>query len=113
MPQSRVCVLHAIDLTAGCTRAAPAVRASRSYGDLKSDAREIPHTHDVGNVLMADFMYPPRTPEIATHREELAPEIHQAWNQLSKAVFADGAHAHSTIALNASGGHSHDADGDE
>lgn len=40
---------------------------------------------------MVESMYPPTTPELAAHRTELAPGIHEAWNQFSKAVFADGA----------------------
>ena len=40
---------------------------------------------------MSEPMYPPATPEIATRRKELAPEIHDAFNAFSRAVFADGA----------------------
>jgi AhpD family alkylhydroperoxidase len=36
-------------------------------------------------------IYHPVTPEIATRRKELAPEIHDAFTAFSRAVFADGA----------------------
>jgi AhpD family alkylhydroperoxidase len=36
-------------------------------------------------------MYHPTTPEIAAQRKELAPEIHDAFEAFSRAVFADGA----------------------
>jgi AhpD family alkylhydroperoxidase len=36
-------------------------------------------------------MYHPITPEIAARRKELAPEIHDAFQTFSHAVFADGA----------------------
>jgi AhpD family alkylhydroperoxidase len=36
-------------------------------------------------------MYPPTTPEIAARRKELAPEIHDAFEAFSHAVFAEGA----------------------
>ncbi|MCB2178218.1 MAG: carboxymuconolactone decarboxylase family protein [Actinomycetales bacterium] len=36
-------------------------------------------------------MYPPATSEVASRRRELAPEIHDAWDRFSSAVFAAGA----------------------
>lgn len=40
---------------------------------------------------MAESLYPPSTPQMAAHREQLAPGIHEAWNRFSEAVFAAGA----------------------
>ncbi|MPZ78927.1 MAG: carboxymuconolactone decarboxylase family protein [Actinophytocola sp.] len=40
---------------------------------------------------MTEPMYHPTTPEIAARRKELAPEIHDAFEAFSHAVFADGA----------------------
>ncbi|MHA6783238.1 carboxymuconolactone decarboxylase family protein [Pseudonocardia saturnea] len=40
---------------------------------------------------MAEDMYPAATPEIAARRKELAPEINEAFEHFSRAVFADGA----------------------
>ncbi len=36
-------------------------------------------------------VYPTSTPELARHRRELAPEIEKAFQEFSKAAFADGA----------------------
>lgn len=38
-----------------------------------------------------DSVYHPTTPELAARRKELAPGIHDAWDQFSKQVFAQGA----------------------
>ncbi len=35
-------------------------------------------------------MYPPATAEVAARRRELAPEINEAWDRFSSAVFAAG-----------------------
>ena len=40
---------------------------------------------------MAESLYQPTTPQVAARREELAPEIHEAWTRFSRAVFAAGA----------------------
>ena len=40
---------------------------------------------------MSDIVYHPVTPEIAARREQLAPAIHQAFDNFSHAVFAEGA----------------------
>ena len=40
---------------------------------------------------MADAMYHPATPEIASRRRELAPKVNDAFDAFSKAVFAEGA----------------------
>jgi AhpD family alkylhydroperoxidase len=40
---------------------------------------------------MSQEMYQPTTPQIAARRKELAPEIHDAFDEFGKAVFADGA----------------------
>lgn len=40
---------------------------------------------------MTEDLYPAATPEIAARRKELAPEINEAFEQFSRAVFADGA----------------------
>lgn len=40
---------------------------------------------------MADDLYPKATPEMSKQRKELAPEIHDAFTNWSKAVFAEGA----------------------
>ena len=40
---------------------------------------------------MTEPIYHPITPEIAARRKELAPEIHDAFQTFSHAVFADGA----------------------
>ena len=40
---------------------------------------------------MPDSMYQPTTPEVSARRKALAPEIHQAFEGFSKAVFAEGA----------------------
>ncbi len=40
---------------------------------------------------MADDLYQPATREIAERRKELAPQVHEAFDAFSKAVFAEGA----------------------
>jgi len=40
---------------------------------------------------MTDPVYPRTTPEIAKRRKELAPATHDAFENFSRAVFADGA----------------------
>lgn len=40
---------------------------------------------------MTDTMHPRATPEIAERRRALAPDIHRAFDEFSKQVFADGA----------------------
>ena len=40
---------------------------------------------------MPDSLYQPSTPEVAARRRELAPGIHEAWDQFSHAVFEPGA----------------------
>lgn len=40
---------------------------------------------------MSESMYHPTTPEQARRRKELAPDVHDAFERFSKAVFADGA----------------------
>ncbi|MBX3088078.1 MAG: carboxymuconolactone decarboxylase family protein [Cryobacterium sp.] len=40
---------------------------------------------------MSDSVYHPMTPELAKLRRELAPEIHEAWDNFSKTVFSAGA----------------------
>lgn len=40
---------------------------------------------------MSDGMYPKATPEMSQRRKELAPDIHDAFNAFSKAVFTPGA----------------------
>jgi hypothetical protein len=40
---------------------------------------------------MGEDMYPAATPEIAAHRKDLAPEINEAFEKFSRAVFAEGA----------------------
>ena len=40
---------------------------------------------------MTESMYHPTTPEEHRRRKELAPGIHDAFTNFSKAVFADGA----------------------
>lgn len=40
---------------------------------------------------MTEALYHPTTPEIATQRKDLAPDIHDAFDNFSRAVFADGA----------------------
>ncbi|HEY5334666.1 MAG TPA: carboxymuconolactone decarboxylase family protein [Mycobacteriales bacterium] len=40
---------------------------------------------------MPQDLYPQATPEIAARRRELAPEIHEAFDAFSKAVFTEGA----------------------
>lgn len=40
---------------------------------------------------MADTVYHPTTPEISKRRKELAPDIHDAFDAFSRAVFAEGA----------------------
>lgn len=40
---------------------------------------------------MTHEMYQPTTPEIAARRKELAPEVHDAFESFSRAVFAEGA----------------------
>lgn len=40
---------------------------------------------------MTDSVYYPTTPELARRRRELAPQIHEAFDSFSRAVFADGA----------------------
>lgn len=40
---------------------------------------------------MGEDLYPPATPEIAAHRKDLAPEINEAFEKFSRAVFAEGA----------------------
>jgi AhpD family alkylhydroperoxidase len=40
---------------------------------------------------VSESMYHPTTPEQARRRKELAPDVHDAFERFSKAVFADGA----------------------
>jgi AhpD family alkylhydroperoxidase len=40
---------------------------------------------------MSEPVYPPATTKIAEHRKELAPGIHDAFQEFSRQVFADGA----------------------
>ena len=40
---------------------------------------------------MTETLYPPATTEIAQRRKELAPEIHEAFQTFSRAVFSSGA----------------------
>ena len=40
---------------------------------------------------MTETVYPPATTEIAQRRKELAPEIHEAFQTFSRAVFSSGA----------------------
>ena len=40
---------------------------------------------------MSESMYQPTTPEISARRKALAPEIHDAFERFSRAVFAEGA----------------------
>ena len=40
---------------------------------------------------MHDHVYPVPIPELSRHRRELAPEIEKAFQEFSKAAFADGA----------------------
>ncbi|MEZ5121743.1 MAG: carboxymuconolactone decarboxylase family protein [Solirubrobacterales bacterium] len=40
---------------------------------------------------MSDSLYPAATADLARHRKELAPEIHDAFQQFSRIVFAEGA----------------------
>src|SRR5450759_1642989 len=40
---------------------------------------------------MTETLYPPATTEIAQRRKELAPEIHDAFQTFSRAVFSSGA----------------------
>ena len=39
---------------------------------------------------MSDSVYQPTTPEVSARRKALAPEIHDAFEGFSKAVFAEG-----------------------
>ena len=40
---------------------------------------------------MAESVYHPTTPQLARRRKELAPDVHDAFEDFSRAVFADGA----------------------
>ncbi|MGH8165703.1 MAG: carboxymuconolactone decarboxylase family protein, partial [Woeseiaceae bacterium] len=40
---------------------------------------------------MSKDMFPSSTPDLAAMRKKLAPEVHDAFTNFSKAVFADGA----------------------
>jgi AhpD family alkylhydroperoxidase len=40
---------------------------------------------------MANDLFPQTTPELAAHRKQLAPDIHNAFTHLSERVFAAGA----------------------
>jgi len=40
---------------------------------------------------MSENMYPPSSPETARERRALAPDIHAAFDEFSRRVFADGA----------------------
>ena len=40
---------------------------------------------------MSESVYHPTTPQLAKHRKELAPAIHDAFENFSRTVFADGA----------------------
>lgn len=40
---------------------------------------------------MAEDLYHPATPELGARRKELAPHVHAAFDNFSKAVFAEGA----------------------
>lgn len=48
---------------------------------------------------MADAVFHPTTPEISQRRKELAPETHDAFENFSRAVFADGALSEKTKQL--------------
>lgn len=48
---------------------------------------------------MPDSIYQPTTPEASDRRKALAPEIHDAFEGFSKAVFADGALSEKTKQL--------------
>lgn len=48
---------------------------------------------------MAEALYHPTTPEITQRRKQFAPHVHDAFEAFSQAVFAGGAYAHSTLAL--------------
>ncbi|MDN5918087.1 MAG: carboxymuconolactone decarboxylase family protein [Pseudonocardia sp.] len=45
----------------------------------------------MGTLMQDDGMYPAATRELAARRKELAPEINDAFEHFSRAVFADGA----------------------
>jgi hypothetical protein len=40
---------------------------------------------------MTETLYHPTTPELAARRKELAPSVHEAFENFSHAVLADGA----------------------
>ena len=40
---------------------------------------------------MSDSLYQPATPQMSARRKALAPNIHDAFNEFSRAVFAEGA----------------------
>ena len=40
---------------------------------------------------MSESLYHPTSPEVARRRKELAPDVHDAFEAFSRAVFADGA----------------------
>ncbi|MFI2206612.1 hypothetical protein ACH47Z_38900 [Streptomyces sp. NPDC020192] len=57
---------------------------------------------------MTESVYHPATPEIGPRRAQLAPAVNEAFDNFSRAVFAEGAlpepgYAHSTLALHAMG----------
>jgi AhpD family alkylhydroperoxidase len=49
--------------------------------------------------IVTETLYHPTTPEIAARRKELAPGIHEAFENFSRSVFADGALAGKTKQL--------------
>jgi AhpD family alkylhydroperoxidase len=48
---------------------------------------------------MAESLYQSTTPQVAARRRELAPGIHEAFEQFSRAVFAEGALSEKTKQL--------------
>src|SRR5680860_619355 len=50
-----------------------------------------PVMRSVRRPSMTDPLYPPATPEVAARRKELAPDINEAFESFSRAVFAEGA----------------------
>jgi AhpD family alkylhydroperoxidase len=48
---------------------------------------------------VTDSLYQPMTPELAKRRKELAPNIHDAFENFGRAVFADGALSEKTKQL--------------
>jgi hypothetical protein len=72
-------------------RATSAVPAPRPLALTDRTEYGQAHTHRLDEEV-TEAMYHPTTPDLAARRKELAPEVHEAFEGFSRAVFAEGAY---------------------